>query len=129
MKKAMTLVLSIASPFALRCSKASAHVRNDAYDPKRSLRWVAFDMCGIVTIWLARLDTRAVSSSAVRTKARLRSAAPPRIFAQTDLRNRTDDFVADLPEGALCSYALGAPWWDQEQGKSYSNDRSSSFRY
>jgi 3-oxoacyl-[acyl-carrier protein] reductase len=33
-----------------------------------------------------------------------------------------------LPEGALCSYALGTPW-DQEQGKSYSNDRSSSFRY
>src|ERR1017187_8903966 len=35
---------------------------------------------------------------------------------------------SDQPASALCSYALGTPWWDQKQGKSYSNDRSSSFR-
>jgi hypothetical protein len=70
---------------------------------------------------------RAGSISAVRTKARSQSAQPSRIFAQTDLRNRTDGLVADLPDGALCGYALGTAWWDQEQGKSYSNDRSSSF--
>jgi hypothetical protein len=37
------------------------------------------------------------------------SAAPFRIFTQTDSMNRTDDFVADLPKGALRSSALGAP--------------------
>jgi hypothetical protein len=37
--------------------------------------------------------------------------------------------VADQPESALCRCALGTPWWDQKQGKSYSHGRSGWFLF
>src|ERR1700689_2416272 len=56
-------------------------------------------------------------------------SASGRICPCKDWRNRPDDFIDDPPESALCSDALGTPWWDQKQGKPYSNGRSNAIRF